>query len=98
MKLIWLINSWGTAVECQSCTPTISTQTYVDTTIILKSADLTFPQTLGASSGATHSEMTTSDGGKTWYIALMTIPAMNPSGNTVSSFASYVRVLYSLLQ
>lgn len=73
---------WGTAVECQSCTPTISTQTYVDTTIILKSADPTFPQTLGAGGGATHSAMTTSDGGKTWYIALMTIPAMNPSGNT----------------
>lgn len=75
---------WGTAIECNdnngvSCTGTISKQYYVNSTIILESADNTFIDTLGAGTGVTHTEMVTSDNGKTWTIAKINIPAMQSS-------------------
>ncbi|KUJ10517.1 uncharacterized protein LY89DRAFT_564592, partial [Mollisia scopiformis] len=75
---------WGTAIECDdyngvSCTGTISEQYYVNSTIILESADDTFIDTLGVSSGATYTEMVTADDGKTWTISNITIPAMQNS-------------------
>jgi hypothetical protein len=72
---------WGTALECddykgKSCKGTTSEQTYINATIILESADATFIQMLGASEGANHTAMETSDKGKTWTIAKIYIPAM----------------------
>ncbi|KAE9372416.1 hypothetical protein N431DRAFT_504839 [Stipitochalara longipes BDJ] len=72
---------WGTALECDNyngkvCKGTTSEQWYVNSTIILDSADAMFIQTLGASSGANHTAMETADKGKTWIIAKIYIPAM----------------------
>lgn len=72
---------WGTAIECNdyngvACTGTVAQQTYVNSTIILDAADSTFINTLGTSGGATYSKMSTADGGKTWTIPKITIPAM----------------------
>lgn len=85
---------WGTALECNDgCTGTIETQYYVNSTIVLETADSTFIQTLGSSQGATHTEMETADNGKTWTIAKITIPPMqsaaaeavlSPSSSTVA--------------
>ncbi len=51
-------------------------QYYSDTTIILLEADPNFPSTRGIGSGVVASDMVTSDGGKTWTIASIMIPAM----------------------
>lgn len=59
-----------------ACIGTIVKQTYADSTIILESADDTFAETLRTASGATNTEMESADGGKTWTIAKITIPAM----------------------
>lgn len=73
---------WGTALECndsdggKTCTGTDQHQYYLDSTIILKEADSTFIQTLGAGTGVTHTDMTTTDGGKTWIIEKIVIPPM----------------------
>ncbi|KAI4594144.1 hypothetical protein KJ359_008686 [Pestalotiopsis sp. 9143b] len=84
---------WGTAIECNDdngseCTGTISEQTWVNSTIILEAADSTFIDTLGASSGATYTDMLTSDDGKTWTIAKLTIPAMTSQDDDSSSSSS----------
>ena len=65
-------------------------QTYVNSKIVLAAADPTFSQTLGASSGATHTDMTTTDGGKTWTIAKISLPAMNPSAASNDAVVSSV--------
>ncbi|KAN0110562.1 hypothetical protein V8E51_006949 [Hyaloscypha variabilis] len=72
---------WGTALECddyngKSCKGTRGGQWYVNSTIVLDSADPMFVQTLGASSGANHTAMETVDKGKTWTIAKIYISAM----------------------
>ncbi|KKY27653.1 hypothetical protein UCRPC4_g00886 [Phaeomoniella chlamydospora] len=91
---------WGTALECNdyngvACTGTIAEQTYVNSTIILEAADSAFSSAIGASSGATYTDMETADGGKTWTIAKIVIPAMesdaaedNVSTSSVVSAAS----------
>ncbi|KAF7118662.1 hypothetical protein CNMCM5793_008200 [Aspergillus hiratsukae] len=65
---------WGTAVECQddACYSTTAAHQYLDTTIILNSADSSFGNTL-AINEATSSGLTTSDGGKTWSVATINI-------------------------
>ncbi|ORY66541.1 uncharacterized protein BCR38DRAFT_408465 [Pseudomassariella vexata] len=79
---------WGTAIECNdsddgvACTGTVAEQTWLNSTIILESADSTFVETLGASEGTTHTDMVSSDNGKTWTIAKITIPAMDSSTAT----------------
>ncbi|KAF8860690.1 hypothetical protein BDZ45DRAFT_574719, partial [Acephala macrosclerotiorum] len=70
---------WGTAIECNdyigvSCTSTIAEQYYVNSTIILENTDDTFVDTLGVSSGATHTDMVTADNGKTWAVSKIMIP------------------------
>jgi len=71
--------SWNTAVECQECTPTVSEQTYINTTIVLNTADNTVPDTVYLESGATYEGMKTTDSGKTWFIEKINIPAMDNS-------------------
>jgi hypothetical protein len=72
---------WGTALECnnykgKACKGTTAQQGYVNSTIILETADPSFIQTLSASSGANHTAMETADKGKTWTIGKIYIPAM----------------------
>ncbi|KAI9659896.1 MAG: hypothetical protein M1821_001248 [Bathelium mastoideum] len=62
-------------VECQDCDPTIATQTYVNTKITFAEADENWASVPEASSGATFTTPTTSDGGLTWTIAKITFPA-----------------------
>ncbi|KAF9033279.1 hypothetical protein BDZ89DRAFT_557186 [Hymenopellis radicata] len=77
---------WGTGTECQSdCTGSTSPQYYTDTTIILMEADADFSSTLGIGSGVEASDMVTTDNGKTWTIASITIPAMIDDGSSSSS-------------
>lgn len=75
---------WGTAIECNdyigvSCTSTIAEQYYVNSTIILENTDDTFVDTLGVSSGATHTDMVTADNGKTWAVSKIMIPVIESS-------------------
>ncbi|RDW87848.1 hypothetical protein BP5796_03542 [Coleophoma crateriformis] len=81
-KISGPMTNWNSAVECQQCTPTISKQTYVNTTIVLKDADLTFKNTLYTTDGITYSGFDTPDNGKTWNIALITVAAMNSTASS----------------
>ncbi|POS70397.1 hypothetical protein DHEL01_v211209 [Diaporthe helianthi] len=72
---------WNTAVELQDAngndpTGTIEPQYYVNTTITLAEADSTYGNGFYSERGATCKGITTSDGGKTWFVEKMTIPAM----------------------
>lgn len=72
---------WGTALECNdykgvTCTGTPEEQIYADSTIILEEADADFVNTLVTDAGVTYTDMATADGGKTWTIEKITIPAM----------------------
>lgn len=84
---------WGTAIECNdyngvACTGTISEQQWINSTIVLESADDTFSQTLGTGTGVTYTDMVTADNGKTWTISKITIPAMESSSASSSSSSS----------
>ncbi|KKY29679.1 hypothetical protein UCDDA912_g10398 [Diaporthe ampelina] len=73
---------WNTAIEKQDSngadpTGTNEPQYYVNTTIALAEADESYSNGIYGSNGATFTDMTTSDGGKTWFIEKITIPAMN---------------------
>ncbi|KAL9570108.1 hypothetical protein ACKAV7_005616 [Fusarium commune] len=58
---------FGSSVECgASDCGTIGAHQWVDTKIILDTADPNYIQTFGKGEGVTGGEMTTSDGGKTW--------------------------------
>ncbi|KAF2106195.1 hypothetical protein BDV96DRAFT_607563 [Lophiotrema nucula] len=82
---------WGTALECnEGCTGTLETQYYVNSTIVLESADSTFIQTLGSSQGAMYTEMETADDGKTWTIAKITIAPMQSRTASASRAAEAV--------
>ncbi|KAK0202499.1 hypothetical protein DFS33DRAFT_1488649 [Desarmillaria ectypa] len=73
-----LNGGFGTGTECQSqCTGSTSAQKYTDTKIVLQSADPNFSSTLGKGTGVVASDMVTADGGKTWTIASIQIPAMS---------------------
>ncbi|KAB8250821.1 hypothetical protein F9C07_1622823 [Aspergillus flavus] len=65
---------WGTAVEAQdnASKSTVAAHQYLDTTIVLDSADLTFRDTLGLTD-ADSSGLTTSDNGKTWKVTTINI-------------------------
>jgi hypothetical protein len=63
------ILGWGTALECDdyngvTCTGTTAEQYYVNSTVILESADDTFAETLGAGIGVIYTDVVTSDAGK----------------------------------
>lgn len=79
------MTGWGTALECNdaddgtTCTGTPEEQVYANSTIILKSADSGFIDTMGVGTGVTNTDMLTSDNGKTWTIEKITIPAMQSS-------------------
>ncbi|QGI78481.1 hypothetical protein CEK25_005210 [Fusarium fujikuroi] len=76
---------FGSSVECgASDCGTIGAHQWVDTKIILDTADPNYIQTFGKGEGVTGGEMTTSDGGKTWVISdhIATPPAA--SGPEVS--------------
>ncbi|KAB8262419.1 hypothetical protein BDV32DRAFT_147703 [Aspergillus pseudonomiae] len=65
---------WGTAVEAQdnASKSIVAAHQYLDTTIILDSADLTFRDTLGLTD-ADSTGLTTSDNGKTWKVTTINI-------------------------
>ncbi|PQE06240.1 hypothetical protein CJF30_00005192 [Rutstroemia sp. NJR-2017a BBW] len=72
------MTGWGTGTECDSeCTGTVAKQVYLNTTIVLAGKDEAFGKTLGLSGGTTHSGVSTVDGGKTWKIEKIEIPAMS---------------------
>ncbi|KAH6654218.1 hypothetical protein BKA67DRAFT_272525 [Truncatella angustata] len=65
---------FGTAVECQddACKTTAYSHQYLDTTVVLDSADSSFGNTL-ALNEATTSGLSTTDGGKTWVVDTINI-------------------------
>ena len=71
---------WGSAVECaeENC-GTVGAHRWTDTRIILDSADPAYDATLGKGSGVT-GEMSTSDGGVTWDVTTIEIPAFTFGG------------------
>ncbi|PQE23118.1 hypothetical protein CJF32_00004506 [Rutstroemia sp. NJR-2017a WRK4] len=85
---------WGTALECndndagEACTGTVEPQYYVNSTIVLEGTDESFADTLGAGTGVVYTDMETADGGKTWTIAKITIPAMQDSADDETSSAA----------
>ncbi|KAF2153613.1 hypothetical protein K461DRAFT_268160 [Myriangium duriaei CBS 260.36] len=85
-KEFWTWHQWGTALECNNnydgmpCSGTVSPQKYVNSKIVLDGHDINLPDTLVASGGTNYTDMYTSDGGKTWFISKIFIPAMNPNG------------------
>lgn len=65
---------WGSAVECaeENC-GTMGAHKWIDTKIILDSADPNYDQTMGKGEGVT-GDMSTSDGGITWTVTTIEIP------------------------
>lgn len=65
---------WGSSVECaeENC-GTVPAHSWINTKIILDSADPNYDQTLGKGEGVT-GDMTTSDGGITWDVTTIEIP------------------------
>ncbi|OJD33742.1 uncharacterized protein BKCO1_2800027 [Diplodia corticola] len=65
---------WGSAVECaeEDC-GTMGAHSWIDTKIILDSADPNYINTMGKGEGVT-GEMSTSDGGITWTVTTIEIP------------------------
>ncbi|EOD52962.1 hypothetical protein GTA08_BOTSDO03666 [Neofusicoccum parvum] len=65
---------WGSAVECaeENC-GTMGAHSWIDTKIILDSADPDYINTMGKGEGVT-GDMSTSDGGKTWTVTTIEIP------------------------
>ena len=66
---------FGSSVECgaEDC-GSMPAHQWIDTKIILDSADPNYSQTFGKAQGVT-GEISTSDGGKTWVISTANIPA-----------------------
>ncbi|ROV97058.1 hypothetical protein VMCG_07519 [Cytospora schulzeri] len=84
---------WNTAVELQDNngvqpTGTIEPQYYVNSTIVLESADESYGNNMYTEYGAITTDMTTNDGGKTWVIEKITVPAMESSSDSDSSSSS----------
>ncbi|GIK05470.1 hypothetical protein Aspvir_009582 [Aspergillus viridinutans] len=74
------MTGYGTGTECDGgCTGTVAEQKYLNTKITLASADTTFGNTIASAAGATYSGLSSSEGGKVWTIASITIPAMSSS-------------------
>jgi hypothetical protein len=75
---------WNTAVEIQDFEGTAATaltddQVYVNTTIRLDPADATYGEKIYAQYGATFTKPTTSDGGKTVSVPLLTVAFLQDS-------------------
>lgn len=69
---------YGTGTECNDgCTGTIAAQQYLNTAITLKSADLTFGNTIATAQGASYTGLSSNQGGKVWTINTINIPAMS---------------------
>ncbi|TDL19446.1 hypothetical protein BD410DRAFT_842002 [Rickenella mellea] len=72
------MTGWGVATECvDDCSPAVSTQTYLDTKIVLEKADPTFGETTKvgiAGAGTVVSGLRSLEGGKVWHIAKITVP------------------------
>ncbi|KAK2616059.1 hypothetical protein N8I77_002770 [Diaporthe amygdali] len=73
---------WNTAIEIQDSngndpTGTTEPQYYVNTTITLAEADKSYSSGIYSQNGATYTDMTTTDDGKTWFIEKITVPAMS---------------------
>ncbi|KAF5702934.1 hypothetical protein FMUND_13246 [Fusarium mundagurra] len=67
---------FGSSVECgASDCGTFGAHQWVDTKLILDTADPNYIQTFVKGEGVTGGEMTTSDGGKTWVISDLNIPS-----------------------
>ena len=77
---------YGTGTECDSdCTGTVASQLYINTTITLREADTSFGDTIATGAGATYTGLTSSEGGKVWKIATISIPAMGSETAVASS-------------
>jgi hypothetical protein len=73
------MRGFGTACECQrSCKGTVVPHYYTNTVITFKNPEPGFK--LGSSQGATYTPPVSSQGGRVWTIAKMTIPAMEKRG------------------
>jgi hypothetical protein len=60
-----MLDRWGTGTECDnSCSGTITAQTYKNTTITLASSDTAFGNTLGVSGGTTYTDFQVSAMGR----------------------------------
>lgn len=71
------MTGWGTGTECNDqCVGTTSPQVYSNTKIVLESEDPEFSSTAVPGEGVTASDMVTDDGGKTWTIKEINLPAM----------------------
>ncbi|KAF9872096.1 hypothetical protein CkaCkLH20_10433 [Colletotrichum karsti] len=73
---------WNTAIELQdsngvAASGTTEPQYYVNTTIVLAEADANFGSTIYGESGGSYTTPKTTDGGKTWTIEKITVPAMS---------------------
>ncbi|PYH98618.1 hypothetical protein BO71DRAFT_315901 [Aspergillus ellipticus CBS 707.79] len=80
------MTGYGTGTECDSdCSGTIAGQTYLNTTITLRSADTAFGDTIAVGAGGTYSGLTSSEGGKVWNIATISIPAMSAASSSASA-------------
>ncbi|KAK7733087.1 hypothetical protein SLS53_008275 [Cytospora paraplurivora] len=80
-KISGPMDLWNTAVELQPYgdnepTGTIEPQYYINTTITLDAADESLGSSLYTEYGGESTTPTTSDGGKTWHIEKITVPAM----------------------
>lgn len=66
---------WGSAVECaeDNC-GTMGAHSWIDVTITMDQPDPTYIQTLNQGAGVT-GDLITNDGGKTWTVAKIGIPA-----------------------
>lgn len=71
------MTGWGTGTECNDqCVGSTSPQVYSNTKIVLESEDPDFSSTVASGEGVTASDMVTEDGGKTWTIKEINLPAM----------------------
>jgi hypothetical protein len=69
-------SAFGLANVCQSgCAATTAAQTYRNTTVVLAAAAPTFGATVETYLGATYSGLATTDGGLTWTVDKIIVPA-----------------------
>ncbi|KAI9038304.1 uncharacterized protein KD926_010960 [Aspergillus affinis] len=72
------MRGYGTGTECNNgCTGTINPQQYLNTELILASADTTFGDTIASAGGAIYEGLSSSEGGKVWTIKTINVPAMS---------------------
>jgi len=72
-----IMTGWGTGTECQNtCTGSTDYQYYTDTTIVLEAADTTFGNTRVLGTGVKEEGFTSTEGGKVWKVAKITLPPM----------------------